>query len=328
MVTMLIQRGDSKADGESGGLTRDLKCPRSLKRNHQNRGKGHRMKFVLGVRTRVGVLIAMFMSGVLPAAQAKVRPAIIPNELTVFQVLGLRSSPLFLQDPQAGTQQTLVAQTQPPPADDSHAGAKPIVVYQHGQLTIDAENVRLSDIMSALQGVMGAQIDIPAGASDERIWARLGPGPARKVLSDLLSNTELNYVIQGSSTDVNGIQSVMLTARSEVSPGKIGVPNDPAGSMDDPRQARFNSGGAPASEQEASAPQEPAVEPVATPASPGAATAESQSAAAEAQSPNANPFAHPSPPAALTTDQMVQQLTNMYQQRKQIQQNQSGSAPN
>jgi hypothetical protein len=302
--------------------------PQIFETETQNWGKGLGMKFVVGVRTRVGVLIAMSISGVLPAAHAQVRPAIMPNHLTEFQALGLHSSPQFLLDPQAGTQQTLVAQTQPPPADDSHTAAKPIVVYQHGQLTIDAENVRLSDILSALQEVMGAQIDLPARASDERIWARLGPGPARKVLSDLLSNTELNYVIQGSSTDVNGIQSVMLTARSEGSPGQVGVSNDPAGSMEDRRQSRLNSGGAQAPEQEATASQEPAVEPAATPASPGAATAESQPATAEAQPPTGGTFAHPSPPASLTTDQMVQQLTNMYQQRKQIQQSLTGTAPN
>jgi hypothetical protein len=127
---------------------------------------------------------------------------------------------------------------------------------------------------------------------------------------------------------VNGIQSVMLTARSEGSPGQVGVPNDPAGSMEDRRQSRLNPGGAQAPEQEASASPEPAVEPAAAPVSPGAPTAESQPATAEAQPPTGGTFAHPNPPASLTTDQMVQQLTNMYQQRKQIQQNQAGSAPN
>jgi len=37
---------------------------------------------------------------------------------------------------------------------------------------------------------------------------------------------------------------------------------------------------------------------------------------------------HPSPPPTMSTDQMVQQLSNMYQQRRQMQQGQASSTPN
>jgi hypothetical protein len=37
---------------------------------------------------------------------------------------------------------------------------------------------------------------------------------------------------------------------------------------------------------------------------------------------------HPTPPPSMSTDQMVQQLTNMYQQRRQMQQGQANSTPN
>jgi hypothetical protein len=116
------------------------------------------------------------------------------------------------------------------PKDD-----RPIVVYENGQLTITAENVPLSEIMSALHSLMGAEVDLPVGASDERVWAHLGPGPARKILSDLLANTDLDYIIQGSAHDSNGIHSVTLTIRTDVAPGKPGISSESAGRVDDRR---------------------------------------------------------------------------------------------
>src|SRR3977135_2244511 len=106
------------------------------------------------------------------------------------------------QAPSAGTPE----QAQPKP---------PLVTYEAGQLTITAENSKLSDILSSLRACMGADIDLPASASGERIWARFGPGPARKVLAMLLSGTQLDYIIQASDTDRAGFRIVWLTPRTE-----------------------------------------------------------------------------------------------------------------
>jgi hypothetical protein len=288
------------------------------------------MNLVSGIHIRVALLTALLISGSAFVAHSRSLPEIIPNELRAFQAVGLHSPAMSPQDSQVNTQQAPVSHDPPPVVDTGRGGSTPIVIYEHGQLTINAENVRIADIMSALHNAMGAEVDLPAGASEERIWARLGPGPARKILSDLLSNTDLNYVIQGSSRDADGIQSVMLTAHTDTAPGKEGDPGESA-RMADRRQPRANSGTTEAPEHEVPTSQEPAVAAEVTPPSPAAVPAETPPTppiAADVQPPPANPFAHPGPPASLTQEQMVQQLTNMYQQRKQIQQNQTGSIPN
>jgi len=224
------------------------------------------------------------------------------------------------QDLQTGTQLPSASQILSQPAGVSRTVPAPVVTYQNGRLTIIAENVSLSEIMSLLHSAMGAQIDLPAGASDERIWARLGPGPARKVLSDLLSNTDLNFVIQGSLKDVDGIETVMLTSRSDDPSRKLGNSMEAATSMDDREQSRAGSGPDQSPAPEMTASQHPPAE--------SAAAMDAPSVAAEAQPPTIALPVIPSRPSSSTTDQMVQQLTNMYQQRKQIQLSQNGSTPN
>jgi hypothetical protein len=295
-------------------------------------GKAIGMNLVSGIKLRVTVLTAMLLSGIVPVARANYLPPIAPKELKATQALGLHASALAMQDPQVGTQQAPEAGTPSPAVKVGHAGSEPIATYEHGQLTIVAENVRLSDIMSALHNLMGTEVDLPAGASEERIWARLGPGPARKVLSDLLSSTDLNYIIQGSTKDRGGIQSVTLTPRTDAAPGKFATPAESAERMGGRRQPGIKSG-AEAPDQDVSVPQEPAAAAdtapaAAAPAPSVAAAVEPPSAPAEAQLPVATSIAHPGPPASLTTDQMAQQLSNMYQQRKQLQQSQNGSTPN
>jgi hypothetical protein len=288
-------------------------------------GKAIGMNFVSGIKMRIAVLTAVLVLGIVPVARANYLPAIFPNELKATQALGLHASALAMQEPQAGTRQAQEASTQSPAVKVGHA-PEPIATYEHGQLTIVAENVRLSDIMSALHNLMGTEVDLPAGASEERIWARLGPGPARKVLSDLLSSTDLNYIIQGSTKDVGGIQSVTLTPRTDAAPGKISIPTESAERMGG-RRLPGNRSGAEAPDQDVSVPQEPTAAADTAPAAPApsvAAAVEPPSTPADAQFPVPTSIAHPGPPASLTTDQMAQQLANMYQQRKQIQQTQNG----
>jgi len=293
-------------------------------------GKAFGMNFVLGVQIRVSVLAAILISGAVPVAQAELLPKIIPNALEALQAAGLHSPAVALQDSQAGTQASPDTHTPVPAVDSGHTASAPMVAYEHGQLTINAENVRLSDILTTLHNVMGAEIDLPAGVSDERIWARLGPGPARKILSDLLSNTDLNYVIQGSSRDVGGIQSVTLTTRIDGGPGKVGVSSESAQRMDSRRQPRVNMAAAETPDQEIPTAPEPAVAAEATPPPAAEAPVDPQPVVATGQGQSLVPeaIAHPGPPASLSQEQIVQQLSNMYQQRKQLQPNQTGSTPN
>lgn len=256
---------------------------------------------------------------------------------------------------QQGPQQP--SQAQPTPA-------APFVTYEHGQLTIVAENASLSEVMAALHGAMGTEVDIPAGSASERVWVHLGPGSAHKILSALFANTDLDYIVQGSPTDSGAIRSVVLSVRAPDSgPSKNGPTSSP---IESAAHRRLGSAAAPDPEPEATpapttAPQEAsAVAPAAAqtmPVAPPAADAASSDSASAATAPptdgtpkvaeqasmmptgpsnvfpqtpqpSAGTFnPHPTPPPTMSTDQMVQQLTNMYQQRRQMQQGQ-GSTPN
>ena len=236
------------------------------------------------------------------------------------------------QAPSAGTPE----QAQPKP---------PLVTYEAGQLTITAENSKLSDILSSLRACMGADIDLPASASGERIWARFGPGPARKVLAMLLSGTKLDYIIQASDTDPDGIRNVWLTPRTEgsaLTTARVAAPpvrSLPPRLSDSERRVVRNR---PPEETESSEPTvstdaPPAVQPAPTEAAPAntqpppAATTDTVPASDTPGSEPNKPAATPTPattPSANPTDQMIQTLQNMYEQRKQMNLARTPTTPN
>jgi hypothetical protein len=108
---------------------------------------------------------------------------------------------------------------QPPPLSllttEQTVPNPPRVSYEGGQLTIVAENSELSDVLSLLKKCTGADIDFPPSAAHERIWAGLGPGPARSVLATLLSGIGLDYAIQASDIDPQGVRSLLLSTRTK-----------------------------------------------------------------------------------------------------------------
>ena len=89
----------------------------------------------------------------------------------------------------------------------------PQVSYQGGMLTIVAENASLGDILREVHRSTGAAIEVP-GSANERVVAKIGPGPARDVLAELLNGSAFNYVMIGSATDPTTLASVMLTTKS------------------------------------------------------------------------------------------------------------------
>ena len=99
----------------------------------------------------------------------------------------------------------------------------PQVLWDGKQLSITSENSTLADILAAVRGRTHAVIDIPPGASAERVVAQLGPAPAREVLSSLLSGSNFNYVILASDTDEDAIQSVLLTPRGKADESMTGT---------------------------------------------------------------------------------------------------------
>ena len=195
----------------------------------------------------------------------------------------------------AQEQQTPVAP--PALASDAALSSQPKVSFEGGQLTIIAENSTLSEILAAVRARTGADIEIPENAAVERLWAQLGPGPPRRVLAALLSSTDLNYVIQASDSDLQGIPRILLSPRS-----------------------RSNGLGT-------SGRQESSVSPGS--ASPGGGDpTDLQPAQAEVPPSRTTPASAPIKPASRSTGQMIQELRNMYEERKQLQHSRKPPPPN
>lgn len=95
----------------------------------------------------------------------------------------------------------------------------PQVVWDGEQLAISTDNSTLGSILDAVRTSTGADIDVPPAARQERVAAHLGPASAREVLSQLLSGTDFDYVIQAADDNAMGVQSVLLSPRSKSTSG-------------------------------------------------------------------------------------------------------------
>lgn len=231
------------------------------------------------------------------------------------------SAPPVPSDHNSGAQEA-TRQTPPPsPTVAVQPTVKPPQIrYEDGELTIIAENSSLSEVMKALRASLGADIDLPGDIVDQHIWVRLGPGPARRVLRDLLDGTEFNYVIQASESDPDGIRSVLLTPRSKsAGPETAGQPEKAAIRM---------MPGHGADAQISTDSENPAPGPVASvdPAqpTPPASAADGSSGSARVQNTPASfgPIV-PRPTPVTDPNEQIQQLQSLYQQRRQLQMQQN-----
>ena len=102
----------------------------------------------------------------------------------------------------------------------------PKVTCDGDNLTISAQNSTLGAVLNAIRACTGAEIDVPADARGERLFAELGPGPLRAVLADFLSSTDFNYVIKASPSDPQKVQMVLLNPRTGDSTGEVATVAD------------------------------------------------------------------------------------------------------
>lgn len=224
-------------------------------------------------------------------------------------------------DHNSGAQEAAPQSSRPSPVVAQQPTIKPPqVTYEDGELTIIAEDSSLSEVMKALRASLGADIDLPANVVDQRIWVRLGPGPARRVLRDLLDGTEFNYVIQASDSDPDGIRSVLLTARGKSAAPETAEPPERAPTRKIPHTgpdaASATEAENPPPEPVASVDPSPATSPTSPVTSPVASPVNGSSDSASLQNTPGNS-------SASRTDQMIQQLQSMYQQRRQLQMQQN-----
>jgi hypothetical protein len=174
---------------------------------------------------------------------------------------------------------------------DAIPAVAPQVSYQDGLLTIVAPNSTLGDILRGVRKRTSADIEIPPTAS-ERVVTRLGPGPAREVLSELLNGSHFNYILLGSPEDANALVRVVLVAKA--------VPESP-------NTAAANAPAPEITNAPGDAPEEMPDEAADEPADQGTADAESA--------------AQPEQPGIKTPQQMLQE---MQQRQLQMQQQQTG----
>jgi hypothetical protein len=236
-----------------------------------------------------------------------------------------------------------------------------MISWDGKELTIDADNSTLSEILLGIRARTGASIDMPPSTSAEKVFVHLGPAPIREVLSSLLYGTDFDYVIQASDTDERGLRSVTLTEREKGDKADVVTASDAPGQ---PRQRLMKGYSAPgkrdfqvaaetAAESSASPQTESAAAEVSPPASPEQAPAGSDPAATVAQGAGADSQPSPSVSAdalvsganqslnrtALTSSgdsipsgmssfsQMEQNLQHLYQQRQQMQALQNPQPP-
>ncbi len=100
---------------------------------------------------------------------------------------------------------------------DAMSPVAPQVTYQNGQLTIVAPNSTLGDILRGVRRHTSADIEIPPTAS-ERVVTRLGPGPAREVMAELLNGSHFNYILLGSPENPNALVRVVLVPKTGDTP--------------------------------------------------------------------------------------------------------------
>jgi len=197
---------------------------------------------------------------------------------------------------------------------------QPHVVFEDGQLSISANDSSLSDVLYALRACTGADIEIPPGAASEHVTAQLGPGPARKVLSDLLTWSSFDYVVQAGENDPLSIQSVTLMVRikSTASATTAAVGSNLPAAVRQAQQMAAPPPAAAAETPEADNRPDPAASaPTESPVPPPQG-APSKAVAAE---PGAG--AGMGSAAGKSPAEMIQELQQMYQQRRLIQEQQN-----
>ncbi len=93
--------------------------------------------------------------------------------------------------------------------------ASPLDVrFENGLLSIHANKVSLSEVLFAVHERTGADVEIAAGAEQEKVVVDLGPGPAPDVLSQLLNGSRFNFLIISAPNDPKSVDRVILTMRN------------------------------------------------------------------------------------------------------------------
>jgi len=205
----------------------------------------------------------------------------------------------------------------PPPTLEQMPPTAPQVSYRNGQLSINAPNSTLSQVLRSVQAQTGASMEMPASASNERVVAQLGPGQPHDVINSLLNGSRFNYIILGVPGDPGAVQKVILTTPKAVS----AAVNTAQGNNPQPlQQAPEDEAQDDANYVEPETVQEPIPQPMAPnfrrpmPTPPGRMPEGNQFLPPDNAGPNGG-FQE----GAKTPEQLLQELQLMQQQQQQMQ---------
>lgn len=204
-----------------------------------------------------------------------------------------------------------VSVTQAPPAPKTPGELPPQraeVTYSQGQLSVQADNSSLNQILREISRETG--IKITGGVAEERVFGKYGPSSASEVLASLLDGTSSNLLLIQSDATSPG--ELILTPRhGGVTPPNPNAPgfDDDNGSGDDAPQPQPVLPPQPISRFPPPPPNSP------IPASNGIVQPTGQPDAAPA--PEANSTDATDPNAVKTPQQIFEQLQRLRQQSQQ-----------
>lgn len=86
------------------------------------------------------------------------------------------------------------------------------VTYRDGELTIDARNATLAEVLRLVGEKTGATIDIPPGTGQDQIVEHAGPGKPNDVLAQLLNGSRFNFILVNSTQNPQQLAQILLGA--------------------------------------------------------------------------------------------------------------------
>jgi hypothetical protein len=89
----------------------------------------------------------------------------------------------------------------------------PVVGFQAGQLTIASQGCSLQQVLTAVGRQTGIETQVPASASAVPVFANLGPGDPRQVVSALLDGAPFNWSLAIKGDEFSRLVGVVLAER-------------------------------------------------------------------------------------------------------------------
>lgn len=142
------------------------------------------------------------------AVATPARPAVQPRPVLPQPMQPPIPAPVAAQPP---VQQPVVVQ--PVIAASSAANGVAAVDYSHGQLTVVSERATLGQVLKLVAAKTGGVVDVAPELQSELVMARLGPGPVREVLTELLDSPKIDYIVMGAGDGRSGLERIVVRTR-------------------------------------------------------------------------------------------------------------------